>query len=99
MFKRIAVSLAMALVGASFAMAAAAKGTVVTIKDKTVVVKVEGALAPWAKKGTMVKINNKFSGKITEVSGAEVTLSSPKAGELKEGASISFDKGAAAAGC
>jgi hypothetical protein len=47
----------------------------------------------------MVKINNKFSGKITEVSGAEVTLSSPKAGELKEGQAITIDKSAAAAGC
>ena len=99
MFKRIAVSLALALVGASFALAAAAKGTVVTIKDKTVVVKVDGALAPWAKKGSMVKINNKLSGKITEVSGAEVTFTSPKAGELKEGQAITFDKSAAAAGC
>lgn len=99
MFKRIAVSVALALVGATFALAAAAKGTVVTIKDKTVLVKVEGAMAPWAKKGSMVKINNKLSGKITEVSGAEVTLSSPKAGELKEGQAITFDKSAAAAGC
>lgn len=99
MFKRIAVSFALALLGATFALAAAAKGTVVTIKEKTVVVKVEGALAPWTKKGSMVKINNKFNGKITDVSGASVTLSSPKAGELKEGEVITFDKSAAAAGC
>ena len=66
---------------------------------KAVVVKVDGVLAPWAKKGSMVKINNKYNGKITEVSGASVTLSSPKASELKEGQSITFDKSTAAAGC
>jgi len=99
MFKRIAMSLAVALMGATFALAAAAKGTVVTINDKTVVVKVDGALAPWTKKGSMVRINNKFNGKIIEVSGASVTLSSPKAGELKEGQAITFDKSTAAAGC
>ena len=99
MFKRIAISLSLALVGATFALAAAAKGTVVTIKDRIVVVKVDGALASWAKKGSMVRINKKFNGKITDVSGATVTLSSPKAGELKEGEVIDFDKSTAAAGC
>ncbi len=99
MIKRIAVSLALALVGATFALAAAAKGTVVTINEKTVVVKVDGALAPWAKKGSMVRINSKFNGKITEVSGASLTLTSPKASELKEGQAITFDKSTAAAGC
>ena len=99
MIKRIAVSLALTLVGATFALAAAAKGTVVTINEKTVVVKVDGALAPWAKKGSMVRINSKFNGKITEVSGGSLTLTSPKAGELKEGQAITFDKSTAAAGC
>jgi sorbitol-specific phosphotransferase system component IIA len=99
MFKRYAITLTLALVGASFALAAAAKGSVVTIKDKTVVVKLTGEKATWVKKGTMVKINNKFNGKVIEVTDGSVTLSSPKAGELKAGDAITFDKSAAAAGC
>jgi hypothetical protein len=99
MLKRIAVALTLALAGASLAMAAAAKGTVVSSQDKTVVVKVEGAMAPWAKKGVQVQINHKFKGKIMEVKDATVTLSSPKAEEMKAGEEITFDKALAAVGC
>lgn len=99
MFKRIAVALTLALVGASLAMAAAAKGTIVTIKDNTIVVKVEGALAPWAKKGTTIKIDKKVNGKIVEVTDTTITITSRKAGELKVGGTVTFDKSLAIAGC
>lgn len=96
MFKRSALLIVLA---ATAAFAAPVKGKVESVKDRTIVVKTEGALGPWAKKGIQVKINHKLNGKITAVEGATVTLSSPKAGELKAGEEISFDKSLAAAGC
>jgi RNase P/RNase MRP subunit p29 len=96
MFKRSAL---LAVLVATAAFAAPAKGKVMSVKERTVVVKTEGALAPWVKKGIQVKINHKLNGKITAVDGATVTLSSPKADELKAGEEITFDKSLAAAGC
>jgi hypothetical protein len=99
MFKRIAVSAAIVFLGASFAAAAPAKATVTTVQDKMLVLKVEGERAPWMKKGVMVRINKKFNGKITEVTDAALTVSSPNAGEFKAGEAITIDKSLAAAGC
>lgn len=96
MFKRSALLVVLA---ATAAFAAPVKGKVESVKDRAIVVKTEGALGPWVKKGIQVKINQKLNGKITAVEGATVTLSSPKAGELKAGEEITFDKSLAAAGC
>lgn len=98
MFKRIVPALI--LMAASTAMfAAPVKAKVTSIKDKSVVVKVDGEAASWMKKGQAIRINGKLNGKIEAVEGATVTLKSPKAAELKEGDAITFDKSLAAAGC
>jgi hypothetical protein len=99
MFKRSALTFGLMATLATVAFAAPVKGKVESVKDRAIVVKTEGALGPWVKKGIQVKINHKLNGKITAVEGAIVTLSSPKADELKAGEEITFDKSLAAAGC
>lgn len=99
MFKRFATTFVILAAAASYALAAPAKGTVTSINNKTILVKVEGEKAPWIKKGATVKINKKINGKIAEVTDATVTITSSKAGELKVGEAITFDKSLAASGC
>ena len=99
MFKRTAVLTGLLVSAATLLQAAPAKGTVVSVKDRTIVMKVEGEKASWMKKGTPVKINKKINGKIAEVADATLTITSPKAGELKAGESVTFEKSLAASGC
>lgn len=99
MIKRFALTAIFMAASATIAMAAPVKATVTSIKDKTIVLKVDGEKAAWIKKGTMVRINKKFNGKVTDVSDTAVTLSSPKASEVKAGEAITFDKSLAASGC
>jgi hypothetical protein len=87
------------LAAAATAIAAPVKGKITSIKDKAVVIKVEGEAAPWMKKGQAVRVNQKINGKISAVAGEEVTLTSPKASELKEGDAVTFDKSLASTGC
>lgn len=98
MLRRFPLALVL-LASAAMAFAAPVKGKVASVKDKTIVVKFEGAAAPWMKKGQAVRINQKVNGKISAVEAGEVTLTSPKAGELKAGDAVTFDKSLAAAGC
>ena len=99
MFKRSAITLGLMAALATIAFAAPVKAKVVSVKEKIIVVKVEGEPAAWIKKGIQVKLNKKYSGKVTEVKDGTVTISSPKAGELKADEAITFDKNTAAAGC
>jgi preprotein translocase subunit YajC len=99
MFKRFALSAIFMAAGTTIAMAAPVKATVTSVQDKTIVVKVDGEKAAWFKKGTMIRINKKFNGKITDVTDDAATLSSPKAGELKAGEAITIDKSLATSGC
>jgi hypothetical protein len=99
MFKRSAVILGLMAALATAAFAGPVKAKVVSVKDKLIVVKVEGEMAAWIKKGIQVKLNKKFGGKVMEVKDGTVTISSPKADELKADEAITFDKNTAAAGC
>jgi len=99
MFKRSILTLSLMATLATMAVAAPVKAKVVSINDKLVVLKVEGTPAAWVKKGLQIKVNKKYSGKITEVKDDTVTISTPKAGELKADEAVTFDKNTAAAGC
>ena len=99
MFKRSALAIALMASLATVAFAAPVKATVVSVKDKIITLKISGEVAAWVKKGIQVKVNKKFTGKITEVKDETVTISSPKADELKADEAITFDKNTAAAGC
>jgi type 1 fimbria pilin len=99
MFKRTALTLGLMAALASAAFAAPVKAKVVSVTGKNIVLKVDGEVAAWIKKGIQVKLNKKFAGKITEVKDDTVTVSSPKAEELKADEAVTFDKNTAAAGC
>jgi ribosome maturation factor RimP len=98
MFRHLSLALVL-LASTAVAFAAPAKGKIISVKDKAIVVKFDGEAPTWMKKGQAVRINQKLNGKIAGVEGAEVTLNSPKASELKAGEAITFDKSLAAAGC
>lgn len=98
MFRRIVPAIVI-LAAAAAAFAAPVKATVASVADNAIVLKVDGEPAAWVKKGQAVRINKKFNGKITAVEGASVTLASPKAGEVKVGEAITFDKSLATGGC
>ena len=99
MLKRSLLTLGLMAAFAATTFAAPVKAKVISVQDKTVVVKVDGAVAAWIKKGAQIKINQKFGGKITDVKDNTVTLTSPKADQLKADDAITFDKNAAVAGC
>jgi hypothetical protein len=99
MFKRSILTLGLMAAMTAVAFAAPVKAKVVSVTGKNVVVKVDGDVAAWIKKGLQVKIDKKYSGKITEVKDDMVTISTPKAEELKADEAVTFDKNTAAAGC
>jgi hypothetical protein len=98
MFKQYAV-VALVLAASSFVVAAPTKATVTKVQGSTIVLKVNGKTADWIKKGVAISVNQKINGKVTEVTGAAVTVFSNRAGELKAGETISFDKDLADLGC
>ncbi len=99
MFRRLILALIVVAFAATAAWAAPIKGTVASVADKTVVVTIEGPRAAWVKKGAPVRIDKKYNGKILEVSDTTVTISTPKAGELKAGDTVTFDKNTGTGGC
>lgn len=99
MIKRSLLTLGLMAALASTAFAAPVKAKVVSVQNQVVVLKVDGEVAAWIKKGAQIKINKKYGAKVTEVKDGTVTVSSPKAGELKADDAITFDKNAAVAGC
>jgi hypothetical protein len=99
--KRLGMALVILVFGATAAFAAPVKGKVASIDGKTVQITLEGEKADWVKKNAAVKIRG-GNGKIVDVTGTTtitVTITSPKAAELKVGDEVSFDKGRVMSGC
>ena len=91
MFKRIAIVIVLFALAAAPALAAPVAGKVASVAGTTVQITLEGELASWVKKGVAVKIKG-GPGKVVEVSGSTVTVTTTKASELKAGDAVSFDK-------
>lgn len=107
MMKQIA--LAVVLVLAAFALASAAaapamtNGKIVAIDGNKVQIAIDGAKPDWIKKNAPVKFKV-GNGKIVEVSEPKVTpvtitVTTPKAADMKVGETIAFQKGNSMAGC
>ena len=99
MIKRIALALVVLAFTVGTAFAAPLTAKVATVDAKSIVVTLDAEKAPaWVKKGAAVTIKGLGAGKVTEVSGKSVTISTSKASESKVGDAISFDK-AGTVGC
>ena len=107
MMKHIALAVVLVLVafGVSSALPAAAPttGKILSIDGNKVQIALDGAKADWIKKNVPVKFKV-GNGKIVVVSEAgitpvTITVTTPKAADMKVGDAVSFQKGTSMAGC
>jgi len=105
MIKRITLAIALLAFAVAAAVAAPWTGTVAAIDGKNVQITVAAEKPDWVKKGAAVVVKDEAGktiagGKVTEVSGASITISSRKASELKVGQAVTLEKSKGAlAGC
>lgn len=99
MIKRLVLSLVILAFTVGTALAAPLTAKIASVDTKTIVVTLDAEKAPaWVKKDAAIKIKGRGAAKIVSVSGTSVTISTPKASDMKAGESVSFDK-AGAVGC
>ncbi|MCX6553254.1 MAG: hypothetical protein NTY02_19995 [Acidobacteria bacterium] len=107
MLKRITVAVLMVLVAFTVASAlppvTPTTGKILKIEGNKVQIAIDGTKPDWVKKNAPVKFKV-GNGKIVEVSEAGVTpvtisVTTPKAGDMKVGDEVSFQKGTSMAGC
>ena len=103
--KRILVSLVLAMVMAVSAAAAVktVTGKITAIEGTRVTIAIDGERADWVKKNGFVKFKV-GPGKIVETSAPGATpftiiVNTKKAGEMKVGDTVTFEKGLAVSGC
>ncbi len=96
MIKRVLTAFGVLAFAASLALAAEPlKGTVTSIDGKKVEMTVTGEKPAWFKKGASVRWTGGI-GRIVEVSGDTITVSSNSASKLKVGDELELKKGPAA---
>jgi len=107
MMKHMAVAVVLVLAAFALASAAAApamtNGKILSIDGNKVQIAIDGAKPDWIKKNAPVKFKV-GNGKVVEVSELKVTpvtisVTTPKASDMKVGETISFQKGNSMAGC
>jgi hypothetical protein len=103
--KRILVSFVLMAVMAVSALAATktVTGKITAIQGTKVTIAIEGERADWVKKNGFVKFKV-GPGKIVETSAPDATpftivVNTKKAGDMKAGESVTFEKGLAVSGC
>jgi preprotein translocase subunit YajC len=94
MMKRLAVAIAVLVLGAAMAMAEPMKGKVTAIEGKKVQIELTGEKAAWLKKGAPVKFKGGV-GRVLEIKDAALTINSKSASKLTVGDEIELDKGPA----
>ena len=109
MMKKMALAFVLVIAACALASAAAAaapamtNGKILSIDGNKVQIAIDGAKPDWIKKNAPVKFKV-GNGKVVEVSEAKVapvtiTVTTPKAADMKVGETISFQKGTSMAGC
>ncbi len=93
MLKRFAFTVVALLLSVVVAMAAPVAGKVATVAGDKVTVELQADKPAWMKAGAQVKIKNVGPGKVSDISGKTVTITSKKASSLKAGDDVSIDKG------
>ena len=88
---------------AAFAADAKTTGKVLSIEENTIKIEIQGDKPSWVKKNAPVKFEGTV-GKVLEVSAEGVTpvvitVKTKKAGSVKGGEAITFQKGTSTAGC
>ena len=63
------------------------------LESDKVTIELQADKPAWMKAGAQVKIKNVGPGKVAEISGKTVTITSKKASSLKAGDDVSIDKG------
>ncbi len=103
--KRMLISLVLAAVMAVSAMAATktVTGKITGIEGTKVTIAIDGERADWVKKNGFVKFKV-GPGKIVETSAPDaapftIVVNTKKAGEMKVGETVTFEKGLAVSGC
>ena len=93
MLKRFAFTVAALFLSVVVAMAAPVAGKVTAVDGDKITIELQADKPAWMKAGAPVKIKSVGPGKVAELSGKTVTLTSKKASSVKAGDAVSIDKG------